>query len=359
MKRPIAFSLALAAALTLSACGGGDGEEGLFYQASGIREEAVLLSVDGRDVTARRYLYWLACACDYIADYYDSGDGIQWADTVDGQSLEDYARDQALENAALYATVENWAEDYGCTLTDEDRDAMDREWAARAAQYGGEDAYLAELERMGLDRTEAEAISADSYLYRHLYDLYCTAGSALAPAERDLETFAREQGYLTVDHIWISTAAADPADAEAVAACRARAAEAFAKLNGSADPVNDFAVLAETYSDEPNRDQYPAGYTFTVGDGTLPEACEEAAQALEEGQFSGVVEAEDGFYLLLRKPVDLDAVSPDYFDALLQAAADSAEISTARAYEDLDVSRFYEALTEARAALDASGGEAA
>ena len=359
MKRPIAFSLALAAALTLSACGGGDGEEGLFYQASGIREEAVLLSVDGRDVTARRYLYWLACACDYIADYYDSGDGIQWADTVDGQSLEDYARDQALENAALYATVENWAEDYGCTLTDEDRDAMDREWAARAAQYGGEDAYLAELERMGLDRTEAEAISADSYLYRHLYDLYCTAGSALAPAERDLETFAREQGYLTVDHIWISTAAADPADAEAVAACRARAEEAFAKLNGSADPVNDFAVLAETYSDEPNRDQHPDGYTFTAGDGTLPAACEEAAMVLEEGQFSGVVEAEDGFYLLLRKPVDLDAVAPDYFDALLQAAADSAEISTTRAYDTLDVSSFYAALTEARAELSPSGTEAA
>ncbi len=79
------------------------------------------------------------------------------------------------------------------------------------------------------------------------------------------------------------------------------------------------------------------GYTFTVGDGTLPAACEEAAQALEEGQFSGVVEADDGFYLILRKPLDLDAVAPDYFDALLQAAADSADVSTTRTYEDLDV----------------------
>ncbi|CAN4071427.1 phage holin, LLH family, partial [Dysosmobacter welbionis] len=106
---------------------------------------------------------WLAYACDYIADYYDSGEGIQWGDTVSGQSLEDYAKDQALQNAALYATVETWAEDYGCTLTDEDRTAMDREWAARAAQYGGEEAYLAVLARMGLDRAEAEAISGDYY----------------------------------------------------------------------------------------------------------------------------------------------------------------------------------------------------
>lgn len=155
-----------------------------------------------------------------------------------------------------------------------------------------------------------------------------------------------------MDHIWLSTAAADPADAEAVAACRAKAEEAFSKLNGSADPAHDFAVLAATYSDETDRDQHPSGYTFTVGDGTLPAACEEAAQALEEGQFSGVVEADDGFYLILRKHVDLEAVAPDYFDALLQAAADSADISTTRTYADLDVSRFYDELIAARAELD-------
>ena len=337
MKRCIAFCLALGAAISLTACGGGDTEGGLLCEASGIRPDTVLLSVDGRDVSAQRYLYWLAYACDYIADYYDSGEGIQWGDTVSGQSLEDY----------------------GCTLTDEDRTAMDREWAARAAQYGGEEAYLAVLARMGLDRAEAEAISGDYYLYEHLYDLYCTEGSELAPAEHDLETFAQEQGYLTVDHIWLSTAAVDPADAEAVAACRARAEEAFSKLNGSADPAHDFAVLAATYSDETDGDQHPSGYTFTVGDGTLPAACEEAAQALEEGQFSGVVEADDGFYLILRKHVDLEAVAPDYFDALLQAAADSADISTTRTYADLDVSRFYDELIAARAELDASGGEVA
>ena len=103
MKRCIAFCLALGAALSLTACGGGDTEGGLLCEASGIRPDTVLLSVDGRDVSAQRYLYWLAYACDYIADYYDSGEGIQWGDTVSGQSLEDYAKDQALQNAALYA----------------------------------------------------------------------------------------------------------------------------------------------------------------------------------------------------------------------------------------------------------------
>ena len=73
--------------------------------------------------------------------------------------------------------------------------------------------------------------------------------------------------------------AVDPADAEAVAACRARAEEAFSKLNGSADPAHDFAVLAATYSDETDRDQHPSGYTFTVGDGTLPRPWRRASSA--------------------------------------------------------------------------------
>ena len=168
MKRWIALCLALAVSVTMTACGGDSREEGLLSQASGIASDTPVLSVDGRDVPARRVLYWLTYACDYMAAAYD-GEEIRWEDTVEGVDLEQYAKEQALQSAALYATVENWAEDYGCTLTDEDRTAMDREWAARAAQYGGENAYLAELDRMGLDQAGAEAFSQDYYLYQHFF----------------------------------------------------------------------------------------------------------------------------------------------------------------------------------------------
>ena len=354
MRRVIALLLAAAMAACLTACGGEEREEDLLCGAAGVSPGAVLLTVDGREVPAGRYLYWLARACDYLAACC-GGEDICWEDTVDGMDLETYAREQALSDTALYATVENWAEAYGCALTEEDLAARRQEWAARAAQYGGEEAYLAVLAGMGLDREGAESLSAASYLYRHLYDLFCTEGSALFPAERDLEAFVREQEYLTVDHIWISTAAADSTDTAAIDACRARAEEAFSKLNDSPDPVHDFAVLAETYSDETDRGQYPNGYTFQMGDGTLPAACEEAAAALEPGQFSGVIEAEDGFYLLLRRPADLEAAMPDYFDALLQAAAESAECSLSRACQGISVRAFYENLTKARAALPSDG----
>ena len=350
MRRYIALCLtALAAGLALTACGGEREAEGILEAASGIAPEAVAMTVDRREVPAWRYLYWLAAGCDYLSAAYGGGE-IRWEDTVDGADLETYVREQAVQSAALYATVESWAEEHGCALTEEDRTAMRQEWTARTAQYGGEDAYLAELARLGLTRDQAEELSADAYLYRQLYERFRTEGSDLYPAERDLETFARQQGYLTVDHIWISAAAAGGDDA-----CRAKAEEAFGKLNASADPAHDFAVLAATYSDETDRDQHPEGYTLRAGDGTLPAACEAAAADLEPGQWSGVIEAEDGFYLLLRKDTDLDAVAPDYFDALLQAAAESAGVSSTRACGDLDVSRFYQRLLQARSSLSSGG----
>ena len=355
MKRMIALCLASAMACALCACGAG-GEEELLSRASGLDPDAAALTVDGREVPAWRYLYFLAHTCDYLSACY--GGDIRWEDTAEGLPLGDYAKARAQEAAALYATVENWAETYGCALTPEDRSAMEREWAARSALYGGEAAYLAELSGLGLDRERAESLSADLYLYRRLYALYSTQDSPLAPPEEELTAFARERGYRTVDHIWISTAAADPGDESATDVCRARAEEAFAKLNASPDPLHDFAVLAQTYSDEKDRGQHPEGYTCVLGDGTLPAACEEALADLEEGQFSGVVEAEDGFYLLLCRPLETQAVAPDYFDALLQAAAESAEVSVSRACAELDVAGFYEKLLRGREELSARDGAA-
>ena len=78
------------------------------------------------------------------------------------------------------------------------------------------------------------------------------------------------------------------------------------------------------------------------------QAVEEAAGTLEENQWSGILEADDGFYLLLRRPLDTDAVAADYFDSRLQQAAQEADIVTTSAFDALEVPAFYEHLTAAR-----------
>lgn len=343
MRRIITAALACALLLTLAACGGKGTPPGddLLSRASGTPFDEPGLTVDGREVEAWRYLYWLAYTCDSIQTAYDdAGTELDWDAAFGEGTLADYAAEQALADTVLYAVVENMAEDQDCALTEEDRAAMEADWTAAAEAAGGEDAYLTDLGRLGLDRTRAETLAATAYLYDRLRQSAGDPESGAYPTAEDLAAFGADSGYLTLDFIRVD--AGDDAEA-----ARARAGEAFSKLNGSAAPENDFAVLAATYSDDPDRDQYPHGRTFRAGDGTLPAAAEEAALDLEEGQWSGIVEADGSFYILLRLPLDASATAAEWFDWRLQSAAEAAEVKWTSTLEDLDAGEFWSALMDA------------
>ncbi len=339
MRRYV-FALALLLCLALTACGGQEDSrgQGLFQRASGVEEDAVLLTVDGREVPAWRYLHWLERGCGRLREQYRSaGLPLDWNTPVEGGTLADYVKDQALADTVLYATVENWADSHGCTLDEEDRAALDDAWAEKTAEYGGEGAYLQALADMGLDRARMEELAGVGRLYAKLYRLYCQEGGDLAPAPEELEAFAREQGRITVDRALFAAG-------EDREAARQRAAEAFARLNTAEDRRAEFAALAAEGDD-------PAGpRTLTLGDGTLDEELEEAAQALEAGQCSGILETEEGFSILLREETDRSGVEEAYFDHLLQRAAESAAVKLTADYEALDPAAFAaRALPEERA----------
>ena len=67
--------LALTLCLLLTACGGSEedapkGQASLSEKSAEVEEEAVLLTVDGREVAAWQYLYWLRQSCRTIAAEY-------------------------------------------------------------------------------------------------------------------------------------------------------------------------------------------------------------------------------------------------------------------------------------------------
>lgn len=334
-------ALALLLCLTLTACGGREdsrGQASFLGQAADLEEDAVLLTVDGREVPAWRYLYWLAYTCDRIRErYQETGLALDWKTPVTGGTLADYARDQALADTVLYATVENWAEQYGCTLTEEDRGALAASWEEQATAHGGETAYLTELAELGLDRQRAEELAGVGTLYGKLYALYRAGDSPLTLDGSALAAYAEETGSLTVDRILVAAG-------EDREAARQKAAEIFSLLNGAADQAAEFAALAAAGDD-------PAGpRTVLAGDGTLDSALEEAAKALAEGQCSGILESEEGFSILRRLAPDPDVLADDYFDHLLQTAAENALVETGEAYGALDTAAFDQALRAARTA---------
>ncbi len=350
MKKQTA-ALCLALLCLLTACGGGEapGTQPAPLEAVGLTPETVLLTVDGREVPAGIYCYWLSEACaDIQAGQAAGGASWSWETPAEGGTLAELARSRALEGAALYATVENWAERYGCALTEEDRADLADAWAARSAEAGGEAAYLARLAARGLDRAGAERMAEDHYLYCRLSRLAGVPGSPLCPAEEELAAFSRENGYVTLDLLLVSKAGAG--DQAALDQRRQKAEELFSQLNRSEDPEKAFSQLADAHSDA--KAQYPC--TIRLGESSLPAAFQDALRTLGEGQLSGIVEAEEGYGILLRLPTDLDALREPWFDQRLQTAAAEAQVEVTAAYGALSVADFQAASDRAR--RDAEGG---
>ncbi len=326
--RTIAPALLLCLALT--ACGVEEQEKNetsLLGQAAGIDDAAVLLTVDGREIPAWHYLYWLDFTCTRLRERYQEAEiPLDWgASADDGKgTLADYAKAQALADTALYATVEAWAETYGCAFTSGDEEEAADIWAKQCAAHGGEEAYLAFLAEQGLDRARMDSLTRTGLLYRKLFDLFRTEES---PAH------ATSAPGLTVDRIFVAAGG----DREAA---REKAAELFSRLNSAEDQAAAFDALAAE-GDEPT-----GPWVLFCGD--LPESLEEAAAALEEGQFSGILEAEDGFSILRRLPEESAPLDGNSFDQLLEEAAGKAEIQTTEAYGAIDPAAFFETLESAR-----------
>ena len=330
---------ALLLCLLLTACGGEEDSRGrtsFLGQAADMEETEILLTVDDREVPAWRYLYWLADACDRVCERYEAaGVPMEWDMPVNGGTLADYVRNQALADTALYATVENWAERYGCGLEDEDLAKLEEIWTEQAAEHGGEEAWLEELEDRGLDRLRAEELAGVGVLYGKLCALALEEGGALWAEPEALAAFAAEQGYLTAEQILF------PAREDRETA-RLQAEEAFVRLNGAEDQGAVFQILTETAGEK------KGPFTFLPGEGFLETSLEKAAIALEEGQCSGILECRDGFSILRRLPVDGTSLAADHFDHRLRQAAENAVITTASAYEKLHVKAFSQALLDIR-----------
>ena len=319
-------ALALLLCLCLTACGedgDGGGQPSLLETASGLEETTVLLTIDGREVPAWRYLYWLAYTCDQIAEQYAAAElSLDWDTALSGGStLADSAKEQALADTALYATVENWAETYGCA-------------PAETAESGE-----SPLPDLGLEPERMEALAQVGRQYAALRQRAAESGSDLAPTAEELAAYGREIGAVTLDRILVSAG-------EDREAARQRAEALFSQLNGAADPAATFSALAAEGDD-------PAGpRTVFPEEGTLDETLLAAVQALEEGQTSGILESDEGFSILRRLPLDTAALEERCFDHRLESTAAQAAVTVTPAYETLDPAAFWDALSRARNAED-------
>ena len=369
-KRLLSFlgAAAITAALTfavvsLSPSNGftsGTMQEGLCYEATGVAPDAIVASLNGNGASADLVAYWIGYDVSYLNSYmqYYTGSSINWDDTLsDGMSVADYVKASVLSSVKQHLVLENLANKYGVTLTEGQESAMADSDQTYIDQYGSEEAFEEEIAKLGMRRETYDRVARSNYLYQNLYELYNTEGSALYASDEDLAVYAADQNYITADHILLSTKDLTTGEAltdEQKAEKKALAEEIKQKLDACEGDIDEltalFQELADQYSEDPGRETYPTGYTFTTG--SMVQEFEDAAYALSEGEVSEVVESSLGYHILLRLPLDkaaaADEVREEYFTNFIAEQVDAAAMATSADYDKLDPQTIYEAILAAQ-----------
>ena len=178
-KRLLSFlgAAAITAALTfavvsLSPSNGftsGTMQEGLCYEATGVAPDAIVASLNGNGASADLVAYWIGYDVSYLNSYmqYYTGSSINWDDTLsDGMSVADYVKASVLSSVKQHLVLENLASKYGVTLTAEQEAAMAESDQSYIDQYGSEEAFEAEIAKLGMRRETYDRVARSNYCIR-------------------------------------------------------------------------------------------------------------------------------------------------------------------------------------------------
>ena len=363
-KQILALGLALALSLSLAACGQkADPTEEMAnsytQQLAGLDADTVLFTVNGEDVTAEYYLYWLTYDC-YYWDYMNlmyTGAGLDFESEVEeGVTTAQFLRDDARDMASYYMLLEQQAKANDCALSEEQQAEWDQAKADFVAE-SGQEAYDELLEQLGVSQTVFDRIRTSNYLYQNLIDTLVAE-----PSDEDLDTFTAENDIYKAKHILICTAqeqedgtvllstGAEPTNADGTPftgtadeyneQARSLVQDLLGQIDAADDPIAKFDELMNEYSEDTGLVSYPDGYTFASTD-SLVDEFKNTVYDLGYGEYSGVVESDFGYHIILRLSV-ADEFTAQKMDAMVTQWLDEAEVVTTEAFDALDAAAIYE-----------------
>ncbi|MCD8322095.1 MAG: peptidylprolyl isomerase [Oscillospiraceae bacterium] len=287
--------------------------------------DEIVGTVNGSDVTWREYYYWLnyyTSYVEYLASYYgltlSSWDAYELSS---GYTNAEVVILNAQSAIAQYRAVEAMAEENGIALDEEDEAAMESVYQSDVDTYAGDgDGEVTDEEIAAFEEYLSEQfMDMDLYNYLNMIQyldedlfiyLYGEEGSAIT--DEEVAAYAEENGLMAAKHILLLTIDTDTGEAltdEEIAEKEATIQELYDQLIAVEDQeemLTLFDELTAEYTEDTGYVYYPDGYIFT--DGEMVEEFEDAVEALEEYQLSGIVESSYGYHIILRIPIDGDAV---------------------------------------------------
>lgn len=334
--------------------------------------DQLVMTIDGKDITWKDFFYFVNSNAASVSSYFASmqayGMAADWEDELEaGETYQDYVVNYAKEIIRQLIAIEGFAEQNGAGLTVENQQAIDAETqsikTAACGEGASDEAFEEYLSQMYMNSELYERMAKVNYLYQNGFTaLYGENGAFVS--EEDAIAYLENNGYMSVNHILYLTtdmstgAELDAATLEDKKAAADQMSEYLRTLEveDKAELVARFEELKAEQCEDTGKTAYPSGYVFLPG--TMVAEFEEASKALAEYEVSQPVKSSYGYHVIIRLPLDADAVveytnegtpltarslfaNEEYANAM-QEYHDSIEIKLAPEFENFSIADYLE-----------------
>lgn len=135
----------------------------------GVKGSTVMLTANGKDITAEEYFFWLAQQVDTAAQYFSAmGMETDWdmelGDTTAGEGVKEAAK----QTAVMYSVVAAQGEELGYTYSEEDKDAYQEDLAAAKEQLGAMRPMRNTSRACASAKAALRRSAPSAYIYNHI-----------------------------------------------------------------------------------------------------------------------------------------------------------------------------------------------
>lgn len=252
------------------------GCDGKVYLTTGLNEDE-LIKVSGQIVPMSLGKLILAVEKN---SYSEGLKADIWKMEADGVTLEERLKDTVINQLAELKTISMLAQEKNISLT-----VTEKEKVKTAAKEFYEGLTKEEVTSLGITEEDVRSLYEYFAVSQRLYELI-TGGV-------EIEISDEEARVIRVQYCYVRNFYYDEKNAEhgldeyGLKAARDKIEEAYDKVIKGAD----FSLIAKEYSDD-------TVYEYEFGRGEMTENFENQAFLLENGQVSGIVEDEKGFYII-------------------------------------------------------------
>lgn len=313
--------------------------------SAGVSPDEALLTVNGEEIPASIYLYWLIRNCSYYAQYGLTPD--MYGDMIKSENTS---------IVAYYSMLDNKALELGSPLTEEQQAEIAKSMA---------DIKVEAEALYGLNEEELASIQGLSYFYQNVFN-----AAIPQPTDAEMASYVYQAKHILIctavegtdGSVKLSTGS--PAlnedgspftgtAAEYNVAALAKAESILKQIRAAADPIATFDQLMHEHSED-GRDAEgklgaPDGYTTTLGQ--MVAEFEQGALALQVGEISEPIKSTYGYHIILRGEVtDYSAHTEAYRESklneLVNGWIEAADIVESETLKNLNVGEVYTRYTE-------------